>query len=58
MGISGELHKILENYPLIRLQYVVLNGQSSSWRTVLAGVPQGSTLDPLLSLIYINGLLS
>ena len=36
-------------------QRVVLNGQTSSLE-VLAGVPQGSVLDPILLLIYVNDI--
>ena len=54
MGISGDLFNLLESYLSGRLQKVVLNVQASSWRPVLAGVPQGFILGLLLFLVYIS----
>ena len=55
-SISGSSLETLTDFLKDRKQKVVLNGQSSSWANIEAGAPQGSTLGPLLFLIYINYL--
>ena len=56
MGISGEHYNLLDNFLLGRFQKVILNGQTLSWKPVIAGIPESSTLGSLLFLVYINDL--
>ena len=55
-GISGDLLELIKNFLSNRFQKVVLNGQTSKWEKINAGVPLGSVLGPLFFLIYINDL--
>ena len=55
-GFSGNLLALLTDFLSNRKQRVVLNGQHSSWADIKAGVPQGSILESLLFLVYINDL--
>ena len=55
-GIRGVVYGWFESYLKERKQYVSINGYNSKHLAISLGLPQGSVLGPLLSLIYINNL--
>ena len=62
MGISGLANKWIESFLKDRKQIVQLNSETESYKSneviINVGVPQGSTISPLLFILFTNDITS
>ena len=55
-GIRGNILRWFRSYLTNRSQFVSYDGIQSTTQTITCGVPQGSILDHLLFIIYVNDI--
>ena len=57
-GYKENYNDWIKSYLCNRRQYTVIENVNSNYSTVLTNVAQGSTLGPLLFLLYINDIIN